>query len=100
MSTILNVNWDTVDYDKKVADYINMPDGTQRVIEMTMLHWYIVSFMTEHGYTPLSDLINDIVEELNADPEADFEEEFDDLLRLAIMTWGRTWIENVDKPRR
>jgi hypothetical protein len=99
MNAILKVNWDTVDYDKAVADTIDMPDGTQRVIEMTMLHWYIVSFMTEHGHTALSELIADVVEELNEDPEADFEEEFDDLLRLAIMTWGRTWIENVNKPR-
>lgn len=94
MESIIKLNWDTVDYDKLHTDYITMPDGTKRLIEMSMLHWYWVQFMEKEGFTPLTGVIQDTIEILaeGLGPDEDYDEEFDHLLRTGILAWGRNWI--------
>lgn len=96
MDSIVNVNWDTVDWDLEVANYIRMPDGTQRILTMSMLHWYWVQFMEEHGETRFRDLIRDALKAMEIEytpTDPDWDEDFDYLVKHGIMAWARSWIE-------
>lgn len=94
MESIINVNWDTVDYDKLHADYITMPDGTRRLIEMSMIHWYAVDFMTKNSPTSLNETIQSTLD-LALEDNGSIEE-FDDLFRTALIAWSRGWIQGTE----
>lgn len=86
MSAIEKVDWDTVDFDLVVGDYIEMPDGTQHYIEMTMLHWYWLDFMGQQEVS-VQEAVKMAENVLKDCPDANF----DDVLRLGLLAWGREW---------
>jgi len=86
------VDWKNIDDDKLVSDYIEMPDGSHRVVQLTMLHWYLINFRVKEVGVPLTPIIQDIIDTVKADPEADLDKEFDYLLGTCILAWGREWI--------
>lgn len=95
MDAIQKVNWDTVDFKKTLGDYIEMPDGSKRYIEMTMLHWYWLDFMiTKNGQTTAR-VAQHALDVLNETPELhdNFDEEFAELFRVGIMAYGRNWVK-------
>lgn len=90
-----DVDWGSPDFDdnKVVGNYLPLPDGTPHYIEMSMLHWYWAWFMVNKADEKLENLTKDILEVIDGaaiDPE-----EFDDLLRLGLMTFGKRWVKNT-----
>jgi hypothetical protein len=49
MEAISKVDWDTIDYDKAIGDYLVFADGTRHYIEMDMQHWYWRKFLLRKG---------------------------------------------------
>jgi hypothetical protein len=95
MQAIEKVNWDAVDYDKIIGDYLPMPDGSQHYIEMDMLHWYTLDFMSKQRPDAPAKLVKDTLKLLVDAPDVE-EGEFDDLLKIGIMAWGREWIRQTE----
>ncbi|QCI63956.1 hypothetical protein [Phreatobacter stygius] len=91
MKAIEKVDWETVDFDKVVGDYVPLPDGSQHYIEMDMLHWHVLLFIAERG-EPLEDVAQDALNVIADTPGTNFEEHFDELFKAGIMAFGRQWV--------
>lgn len=95
MQAIENVNWDTVDYDKVIGDYLPMPDGSKHYIEMDMLYWYTLDFMIKQRPDALTTSIRITLDLLRENPDAG-DDYFDELFKIGIMAWGREWIRQTE----
>lgn len=87
MKAIESVNWDTVDLDKILGDYIELPDGTQHYIEMEMLIWQCLEFMKKRGHT-VDSIAKDAFDTMKRHPGS----EFDGIFKTAIMAYCREWV--------
>jgi hypothetical protein len=87
MEAISKVDWDTVDYDKIIGDYLIFAGGTRHYIEMDMLHWYWLQFMLRKGQT-VDNIARHAREVMAECPGSDF----DELVRAGILAYGREWV--------
>lgn len=89
------VNWANIDDNKIVGSNFPMPDGSKHYIEMSMLHWYWAHFIIEKTELKLEQVAQDaldVIAQAGVPPE---EGEFDDLIRIGLMSFGKAWVKST-----
>lgn len=90
-----DVDWDTVDNDKVVGNYIPMPDGSLHYIEMSMLHWYWAYFYVVELKSGLEYFARNALEVKAANKSGEEGLSFDELVRHGLMVFGKQWVKET-----